>query len=389
MAIKLNDLDNVLMTAFVQGITLEMLSAPGIGKSSKVHQTAKKMATKLGKPFCLAVRHLSTFDPTECAGLQFISKKEITFGPKRTKLEFESAVASYPALFPADNDTVFLPDGKVTNCKAHGIPEFGWVFLDELRQAPHDVQKPTARFMDERRIGDWDLRMFGGQWSVVAASNNTEDRSGVNKDLAFITNRKLVLQVETSVQMLCEYFEETKSVHDHAIAYVRAFPQNVISEKVPAHDGPFPTPRSFERTARMLKAMGNGTDLDTSPMAVEVAGGLVGVGAGAEFCAFLRRLDDMVTIEEILENPKQARIPERLDVAWAVVQMLLGHVTVRNFEKLFTYVDRLPKEMQITCVSGMLHRVPDLALQSGYSAWARANKDLLMAAFAADRRLKR
>jgi len=388
MAVKLDQLEPVIFAAFIQGITFELLSPPGIGKSSIIAQTAANMAKKLGAPFCLAVRHLSTLDPTDVAGPLFITKRILKYAG--SDHEFESAMNSYPALFPNSKDTVYLPDGTVTTVGEHGeIPQFGIVFLDELRQAAHDAQKPAARFMDERRVGEWDLRMFGGQWSVGAASNNSEDRSGVVKDLAFITNRKMVLQVETNVHILCNYYEDNPIIDPAGIAYIRACPGSVFTDKVPNSDKPFPTPRSFERCMRMLKTMGTDGALDTSPLAVEVANGFLGEGRGPELIGFLRRVEEMVTIDEILEAPKTARVPDRPDVTWAVVQMLSHHVTVDNGMKLITYLQRLPREMQIVGVSSVMHKCPALQYDKAYSAWAAANKDLLMAAFAADRRNQR
>ncbi len=385
MAVKLDQLEPVIFSAYIQGITLELLSAPGVGKSSVIRQAAKNMAKRLNAPFCLAVRHLSTFDPTDVAGPLFITKRKLTYAGKEH--EFESAMNSYPALFPNSKDVVFLPDGTETDVGTHGeIPAFGLVFLDELRQAAHDAQKPTARFMDERRVGEWDLRMFGGQWSVIAASNNSEDRSGTVKDLAFITNRKLVLQVESSVQILCNHFEDTGVICSSGIAYVRACPGSVFTEKVPNNDKPFPTPRSFERCMRMLQTMGGDKGVDTSPLAVEVASGFLGEGRGPELIGFLRRVEEMVTIDEILADPKKARVPDRPDVTWAVVQMLAHHVTSANGMKLITYIERLAREMQITGLGSIMAKCPDLQYNKQYSEWAARNKDLLMAAFAADRR---
>ena len=383
----IDQLETVLMAAFLNGVTTELVSEPGIGKSSVIRQTAKKMAARLNAPFCLVVRHLSTMDPTDVAGPLFISRRKIVANGE--ELEMESAMNSYPALFPNSKDKVFLPDGSETTVERHGsVPKFGFVFLDELRQAPHDVQKPAARFMDEQCIGDWSLDMFGGKWGVVAASNRAEDRSGANKDLAFITNRKMILNVRSSVQILCNYFEAT-GMHHLAIGYVRAFPGSVFTPEVPKDDKPFPTPRSFERCSKLLMTLGNGEKLATNEEAVEVACGLIGEGKGPEYIGYLRLAEHMVTIDEIIADPAKARIPDRADVMWAVTQMMVHHADKDNAIKLFRYVMRIPREMQLVAIASISSKVKQLQYNAEYSKWAAENRDLLLAAYAADRRLSK
>lgn len=386
MALMIDRLERALMAAYVTGVSTELESEPGIGKSSVIKQLCKSMAKKLGQPFGLAVRHLSTMDPTEVAGPMFITKRPV-LGEMT-----ESAVNSYPAVFPSVTDTVFLPDGTTTKIGKHGsIPKFGYIFLDEFRQAPHDVQKPAARLLDEHCIGEWSLDMFGGRWGVVAASNRAEDRSGANKELAFITNRKLVLAVQSNAPVLANYLEDKNELHPILIGYVRAFPGSVFTPVVPKDDKPFPTPRSFERAGKMLMAMGNDGIPASDPEATEVACGLIGAGRGPELIGYIRRHDEMPTLDDIIKNPKTTPVPDRADVQWAVTQMLIGAVDHHKNKilELFTYLQRLGREMQLVGVSGISRKTPDITYNQAYVTWAKDNRELLMAAFAADRRYKK
>src|SRR5690606_40622459 len=52
-------------------------------------------------------------------------------------------------------------------------PEVGLLFLDELGQASHDVQKPAAELLLHRQVGSYKLPPG---WIVVAATNR-ESRS--------------------------------------------------------------------------------------------------------------------------------------------------------------------------------------------------------------------
>lgn len=387
MALYIDRLSNVITAAFINKVTLEFRSEPGIGKSSVITQTAADMAKKLKQPFGLAVRHLSTMDPTEVAGPLFITKRTLITANER--IEQEMAVNSYPAVFPNDRDKVFLPDGTVTTVAKHGsVPRFGFVFLDELRQSAHDVQKPAARLLDEQAIGEWSLDMFGGVWSVIAASNRTEDNSGVNKDLAFITNRKCVLTVRSSPEILYNYLEAKGELHYMCLGYLKFAPGAVFSPVVPKDDKPFPTPRSFERACKMLMTMGKNGVPASDAEAVEVASGLIGEGRAPELCGYFRVHDELVKLEDIIADPAKCPLPERLDVMWATVQMMIYHADSKNVLKLFAYMERMPQDLQIPMVASICSKMPDLTHNRDYAAWCVKNQKLLMAAYAADRRFK-
>lgn len=385
MAIYLDEVEQVLSAAFVNRITVELVSEPGIGKSSVMKQIARNMAKKIGKPFGFVVRHLSTMDPTEVAGPMFITKRPLL------GVERECAVNSYPAIFPSTTDTVFMPDGSETTIGELGhVPQFGIVFLDELRQAPHDVQKPAARFLDEHRVGEWALSVFGGVWGVTAASNRMEDRSGVNKELSFITNRKLILNVQSNSDVLANYYESNEIIPPVAIGYLRAFPGAVFTQTVPKDGKPFPTPRSFERTTKMLMTLGkDGYPACEGKIPTEIACGLMGEGRGPEYLGYLRCAEDMVKLPEILEAPDKCRIPDRGDVMWAVTQMMIYNAKSDNVLKLLTYLQRMPREMQLVGVASITTKVEDLLYNRTYAEWAAKNQQLLMAAHAADRRFNR
>ena len=362
----LANIDNILRACFLSKITVELVSLPGLGKTSKITQWAEDTGKRLKKPFGVCVRHLAVEDPVEVAGVSFISKRHI-MGEDR-----ETTVRSYPSLFPQPHE---FPGGV--------IPKFGVILLDEFRQAPHDTQKPAARLIDEGKLGAYDLKDLG-HWSVIMASNRSSDRSGANRELAFITNRKMVLELDPNADALADWMG-TNGYDPLAIGFVRAFPGTVFTDKVPSHQNPFCTPRSFCRAITFATAMGgNKGSLDVSPATVEGVAGLIGEGAAAEFMGYMRRVEDMVTVEEIIKSPLTARVPDRFDVQWAVVQTMIHHANKENAVAMFEYVKRLPKEFQTTAVRSMVGKVKDLMFESSYSAWLTDNQELVMAALASD-----
>lgn len=361
---NLASIDRQLNACFITKTAIELLSVPGIGKTSKVHQWAKAVGEKFNQPFGVVVRHLAIEDPCEAAGAGIISTANI-MGEDRDTL-----IRSYPSLFPQPHE---FPDGI--------IPKMGVILLDENRQAPHDVQKCAARLIDEGKLGAYDLADLG-HWSVVMASNRSEDRSGANRELAFITNRKMVISIDANVDALADWMTAEK-YDPKAVGFAKAFPGTVFTDKVPAHQDPFCTPRSFCRAIKFAVAMG-GDVIDTSPATVEGIAGLIGDGAAAEFMAYMRRVEAMVTVEEIIAGPTTAKVPERFDVVWATVQTMVHHCTEEVAMAFFEYTKRLPKEFQTSAVRQLVRKTPDIMFNSSYSAWLDQNQELLMAAMASD-----
>ena len=374
-----NTLIPLLTAAFVQKITTELVGPPGVGKTTFMHRFAQSLSDRLGKPIGLCTRHPSTEDPADVAGLPVVGEIEWQ-GETVT-----SAVRSYPSVFPvapqehSKTDRVFFPKGEVPEDWEWGtMPQFGILFLDEFRQSPHDVQKPLARLMDEGTLGRFALSEFG-HWTVVAASNSSAHRSGAQRELAFITNRKMVLNIEADHEALANWMEEEK-FPSAATAYVRAFPASPFTMKVPTHEDPFITPRSMCRGFRLLQAMGGKKGMDLSPLGTEALSGLVGEAAAVEIMAFLRRVDEMPTYEQIVAAPQTAKVPDRPDVCWAVTQMLSEHINKKTFLQAFAYMERLPKDMQASTLRSVLKRDPALARDAKVGKWMAANKELVMAA---------
>jgi hypothetical protein len=208
--------------------------------------------------------------------------------------------------------------------------------------------------------------------------------------MAFITNRKCEIPIDYAVDSHCEWML-MHGVHPKGVAFARSFPGDVCSPHVPDHDLPFHTPRSFVRSCLFLQELGVMDDHDVGEknrFAVEGVAGLMGEGAAATFMGFLRRVEDMVPIEDILRSPSGAKVPDRPDVMWAVIQMMTQyskeHSETVDMAPLLTYMLRFPLEFQTACVRMMVKGNRRLFIDKRYSQWVRDNRELVMNAIAAD-----
>ncbi len=345
---KINEARDLIVTMLEkanEGIYLASLfvSGPGMGKSSMVEQAAEVYSKKIGKPVMCKPFHLTTVEPPDVRGFGLPDKD-------------------------ADGNRIMTfttPPWAVRK----GEPENGILFLDELGQASHDVQKPAAELLLHRRVGSYQLPPG---WIVVAASNRESDRSGVQRELAFITNRRVVYNIEPNLDAWA-HWAETEGVHPLAIAFAKVKPGLVFTDRVPDKPVPFCTPRALVMLSQFIGA------LDMS-MFTEMATGRIGEGTAAEFVAFLRVAESLPSFEEIVKNPSTAEVPKRPDASYAAMQMVAHRVDDKTAKAAFTYLKRMGKEFQVAGLRGAFNRSPGLVRTPEFASWLRENKDLVMAA---------
>ncbi len=356
---RINQAKKLLKTNFelarTKGVYLSTLlvSGPGLGKSSVVEQAAAELSSQLGEPVGCRTFHLTTVEPPDVRGFGLPDK---TTDGKRIM-------------------TFTQPPWAVRATD----PRYGFLFLDELGQASHDVQKPAAELLLHRRVGDYALPGVEGQpagdgpcWIVVAASNREKDRSGVMRELAFVTNRRMAIDIQPDLGAWVEWAEKT-GVHPLAIAFAKWKPGVVFTDAIPEKPGPFCTPRSLVMVSQLI---GEYDD----EMFTEAAFGLVGEGAGSELIAFLRVASKVPKFEEIVANPKSTPVPEKPDASFAVMQMISHHVSDKTAKAAFEYLKRMPREFQVAGLRATFGRCPELVRGPQFAQWLRENKDLVLQA---------
>lgn len=325
--------------------SIEMESGPGLGKSEGTAQVAQELQKEMGQPFGFLPFFLSTLEQPDVRGFGLPAKD--TDG---------SPIMQYTA-------APWMPRA--------GAPEHGIVFLDEFRQSNHDVQKPAAELLLNGRVGDSQLPPG---WMVLAASNREEDRSGVQRELAFVSNRRMLLSIDPDLDSWVEW-AEYKGIHWAAIAFARHLPGIVFQTKVPDEPGPYCSPRSFVKMSYLIG------ELDIE-MFTEASAGLIGEGASAEFCAFLRVVEQLPAFEDIVARPNKCKLPDadRPDANYATMQMIAHRVSADTASEAFIYLCRMAKEFQVAGLKATLRRCPAVLQSKEFAGWVRNNKELLVAA---------
>lgn len=378
ITLTIPQLVQMLVRTFPAGLTVEMMGGPGIGKTSAVEQACAMLSRVTNKRVGLVTNILSGMDPTEIRGYLVMSEGETPKDHFLPGVEPATRAAefTYPPVFPnRTNITLFEGGEKKGFLRDVGgeLPTIGVVFLDEFGQAPHDVQKPAAQLILERRVGDY---ILPNGWVVWAASNRTSDRAGVVKKLTHVTNRRKEVYIRADLRALLNYLGR-KGVHHTLLSFAEAHPDVVLHDEVPAGEGQFCTPRTLELCAEELKTLAltaqyveRGADgdplpgatpgplpedmlADTSdPIVQSCVFGWLGGEAATKLLEHIDLFHLMPTWDEIVEDPAKAKLPpnDRPDAIYATATMMAHRVEADTAEQMFVYLDRLPKEFGLSTI---------------------------------------
>jgi hypothetical protein len=249
---------------------------------------------------------------------------------------------------PVDVGGMRVPDQK-TGILKHYIPEDlpdakrhgakGIVLFDEINVVSQMMQATAYGIIQERRNGAW--RMPAG-WVPMASGNNVTDRAAAQRISTALANRFNVQHVEPDVDSWLDQYGSA-NVDPRGCSFLR-FRKELF------HVMP-----TFRR---------------------KMFAGYVGDAAADEFEAFWRIMEKAISFQEIVDNPKGARVPDDADAGlyYAVAGMIARSATRKNFDAIATYVGRLMADYQVVIMQDATSREPSLKNTGAYGAWAVHNQ---------------
>lgn len=343
---KFSDLEAQFPAIMDSGISVELVSAPGRGKSEFVKGFAKSRSWGFQTMF------LATKSPADLMGY-------LAFTDKNGK-----KISEY-----AEPEWMRTDDGKHVTDYPRGI-----LFLDEYGQGEADTKRASAELLLNRQLGPWKLP---DGWSVVAASNRAKDRSGVTKSFDFAINRRLEIHITDDVESW-KSWAMRHGVPAEFVAFADSNVHIVFNSDVPKEQGPWCTPRSLVMTARLLDKMRDPQgNLQVTPIATEIASGLIGAGAAGQLMATIQLGLEMPTLDDIVKDPSNVRVPEKPDARMLVAYNLAARITKDNSAAVVTYLERFPKEFAVTFGKSAIARDPKIVNYPAVTQWAMKNASLM------------
>jgi hypothetical protein len=299
--------------AYRSGVPALLWGPPGVGKTASL----RALGARLGVPVVEVITSIR--EPSDFLGLPVV----------------------------VDGRVVYHPPAWVEELRDGGI-----LFFDEISTAPPAVQAALLRVVLERRVGEHQLP--DTVWVVAAA--NPPDQAAGGWDLAPpLANRFIHLTWRHDAMRWAEEFPSYFATSAAASARVavrpgvdaaawaqaralvaaciRVRPHLLLQMPADAERAgrAWASPRTWDFASRVLAVALEDAGGQVEPAvldAAEAIAGCVGEGPAGEFVTWARAAD-LPDPEELLANPSSFRLPERGDVAYAVLSAVATAVVSR------------------------------------------------------------
>jgi hypothetical protein len=310
------------------------VSAPGVGKSDIVAQSAKESGAEL------IISHPVVSDPTDYKGLPFV----------------------------IEGHAEFLPFGElreITETKRETV-----FFLDDLGQAPVSVQAACMQLLLARRING---HKVSDTVTFIAATNRRQDKAGVQGILEPVKSRfSAIVNLEPDLDDWVKWALDT-GMPVELIAHERYRPEFIsMTNWKPTPDMVnSPCPRTVAKVGEWML---------TSPapeMEYELYSGAAGEPYTADLLGFLKIFRQLPSIDLILMNPEKEKIPTDPASLYAVCGALTGKVSQQTLPAIIKYSNRMPPEFSVMLVRDILNKDRGLVNTKSFIEWSIKHSNVL------------
>ena len=196
----------------------------------------------------------------------------------------------------------------------------GIILFDEITAADRSLQVAAYEFILDRRLGN--LYSVPDGWYICAAGNRAEDRAVAGTMSSALANRFMHVELQADVGDWVAW-AVAQGLHPSVTGFIRYRPALLFHQEDENLERGWPTPRAWERVARMLVALaGLGDDLVRKAVY-----GLVGDGAGVEFLAFHKLNENLGDVLRMMLDPSvPVEMPDSADRRYALVAAAVYHL---------------------------------------------------------------
>lgn len=355
MSFTINQALKLLPRLIGNGITTELESDPGIGKSSLVVQMKDQLQASTGLNWGIGTHLLALYQPVDVNGFM-VPHDHPKYG-LMSKFTMPAWMMSDEGIPLTEYDRFIL-------------------FFDEFHQADPDVKKAVANVLLEGRIGQY--KFDKKKVAVITAGNLSDGRNGVTKDFDFRINRVRKMRLHFDLQSWTDWAFK-KGVPPVFITFANEHPE-IFEPRERKDYSPWCTPRSFVACAEDMMALADASGLvPTDAAAQEVAAGTIGSGPCAQLFAYIKLGNETPSYSEIISNPTKVKVPNRADAQMLVAYTLAARVSSKDVDPVVTYMDRMPKEFAVTFAKAACRRDTTLVDTDTFGSWAAKNAALMQA----------
>lgn len=353
--VSLGELENRITISYKSDNPLFVHGAPGIGKSDTVKRMAKQFAEEHDREF-VEFGDISVEEYRRNAGDYFLfvdhrlAQSDATDSKGLPDLDEDSEYTEWKlpawayALVPneppedeadRDEDEVYVSEEDIK----------GFVFCDELNNAPQLVQKAFYKMILDRMAGK---ERLGSGVYLMAAGNRGKDNAQVNPMPTPLRNRFGHVELKSPVAGKDGNWTEwaqNNGIDTRVLGYLA---QEIGSTHLFEFDPDdretmaFATPRTWEMASDAISELDSNASHDKIRGVVSM---YVGQGVATEFAAFLETRDD-IDLERYLNNPSEvAEINSKdVDVKHALVSAVAERYrndpdSLENVIKIASHLD--------------------------------------------------
>lgn len=209
----------------------------------------------------------------------------------------------------------------------------------------------------------------------MAATNRRQDKAGVAGILEPVKSRFASIIELTPTHEDWIQWALKEGVNERVIAFVKTKPDILFAFEATSDLVNTPSPRTIVNASKIID-----TIKDDLILRDELVAGAAGEGFAAEYAAYERVYDKIPSIDEIMHDPENATIPEgqHLDRLFAISVMCSNYMNAENYEQLYKYVSRLPRDFEFAVHTDASYRDNSIIDDSlGFLKWIKDNKDLI------------
>jgi hypothetical protein len=285
---------------------------------------------------------------------------------------------------PVDLSGIPVPDltqGKAVWLRPTDLPtEACLFFIDEINTNSPAMQAAMFQLVLERRCGDHHLHP---DTVIVAAGNRVSDRAAAQRMPSALKNRFAHFTIVPDVAAWTSWASGA-GVDPYLVAFLNFRPALLhimpgatvddgdIKISVDVEANAFPSPRAWVRAGKFVN---RSADVRQHLIAAQV-----GQGPAAELEGFLRVCHSVPTLDDVIANPKTAKVPAEGDAAsrYAICALICRSATRENFDVLLQYAARLGREFEVLTAVDAVKRHPELATTGAFGTWAVGNQDITL-----------
>lgn len=329
------------------------IGPPGIGKTEAAHDLALAIAQILGP------RMLSTglADPRKSPDAPFPTFDLCSLEVAHCA---EEDIGGIPVRDTASGEVKRLPMGPLHRASTHASV----LHLDEVSRASTTKQGTLLTVTNEGRAGDFSLN----PWSRVLLAANGAESTGSHTIIEALLNRCLVIQIVPKVDEALAYLinrvgDPSSTLRELAIDYA------LTAQKAPGLIETEPPPNASESglqwaspraIVKALKVFDQSLqNKRTGEVLFAGLAGYIGKEAAGRYISIRKIREHLPSVEEIVANPKAAKVPEKDNVEAGIgVMGLVGVAASRNPDAAWIYNSRMLGPESKRALSKMLCMFP-------------------------------